>query len=335
MVMEHGGTERRARAGTITKVFDGAGGARDVGAESFAAFRAAPGSQAFAWLHLMRDHPDAAERLAEIGLDEFVVGALTAEETRPRCSVHGDGVLLNLRGVNPHPAAEPGDMISIRLWVEAQRIVGVSVRAQSALEDMLAAMDRGHAPRSPGEFVANLALRLADRAEPEVTDLTDMIDDIEETLLAEEDAAPRAELAQARRVAILLRRYLVPQKDALLALELEELSWLGERDRAHLREAADRVVRLGEELDAIRDRAQIVHEQLIDQRAESLNRRMLLLTVVAAIFLPLSLLTGLLGMNVGGIPGAQDPRGFVAVCVLLVALGCAVFLVFRKTGMFR
>ncbi|WP_353474563.1 zinc transporter ZntB [Salipiger sp. H15] len=319
----------------VTMIFDGSGGARIVGAAGFDAFRPAPGAPGFAWQHLMRDHPDAAPRLATIGLDEFVIDALMAEETRPRCTVHGDGVLLNLRGVNPHPLAEPGDMISIRLWVEAHRIVGVSVRALDALEDMVGAMARGHGPRSPGDFVAKLALRLADRAEPEVAELTDMIDGLEERLLEDEDGTPRAELAGVRRAAILLRRYLVPQKDALLALEIEELSWLSERDRAHLREAADRVVRLGEELDAIRDRAQIVHEQLIDQRAESLNRRMLLLTVVAAIFLPLSLLTGLLGINVGGIPGAQNSWAFLIVCVVLVAVGSSVFFYFRKTGMFR
>ncbi|MBE9638782.1 zinc transporter ZntB [Salipiger mangrovisoli] len=338
MSLEQGKTPRdnvEFPKGAVTMVFDGNGGARMVDADSFAGFRAAHGSPAFAWQHLMRGHPDAAGHLAAIGLDEFVTDALTAEETRPRCTVHEDGVLLNLRGVNPHPAAEPGDMISIRLWVEAHRIVGVSVRALDALEGMVSAMLRGHGPRSPGDFVAKLALRLADRAEPEVAELTERIDSLEERLLGEDDGEARAELASVRRAAILLRRYLVPQKDALLALEIEELSWLGERDRAHLREAADRVVRLGEELDAIRDRAQLVHEQLLDQRAESLNRRMLLLTVVAAIFLPLSLLTGLLGINVGGIPGAQSSWGFLVVCLVIIALGSAVFLYFRKTGMFR
>lgn len=93
--------------------------------------------------------------------------------------------------------------------------------------------------------------------------------------------------------------------------------------------------RFGEELDAIRDRAQIVHDQIMDNRAEAMNQRMLLLSIVSAIFLPLGLLTGLLGINVGGMPGVDDPRAFWAVCLALVVLGAGLVWMFRKLGLFR
>jgi zinc transporter len=60
-----------------------------------------------------------------------------------------------------------------------------------------------------------------------------------------------------------------------------------------------------------------VHDQLVERRAEDMNRSMLILAVVAAIFLPLGLLTGLLGINVGGIPGTETSWAFWAVCGLL------------------
>lgn len=321
--------------GAIAIRFDGRGGARRIEPQEFANLKAEDGANWFGWQHLRRDLPETLELLKANDLDGFVVDALLADETRPRCTVHGDGVLLNLRGVNLLPSAEPGDMISVRFWLERHRVIGISVRPLDAISDLLASINRGWAPLSPGEFIGRLALRLADRAEPAVADLNELIDEIEERLLREETDIPRGRLAEVRRASIMLRRYLVPQRDALTTLEIEELPWLSERDRAHLREASDRVVRFGEELDAIRDRAQIVHDQLLDQRAESLNRRMLLLTTVAAIFLPLSLVTSLLGVNVGGIPGAQDPWAFAIVCAMLIGVGVAAYVVFRVLGMFR
>ena len=226
-------------------------------------------------------------------------------------------------------------MVSIRLWITGSRVIGISVRPLVALSDMTMAIRRGYAPSTTGEFVARLALRLADRAEPAVGDLNDQIDALEEMVLEPEANVSRAQLSTIRRQSIMLRRYLVPQRDALTTLEIEDLDWLRERDRAHLREAADRVYRLGEELDAIRDRAQVVHDEILDQRAERMNRRMLVLSVVAVVFLPLSLLTGLLGINVGGIPGKDSPWAFAIVCLVLAALGAACYWVLRRLGMFR
>ena len=318
----------------IAYILDGRGGARESAADEIALPPAEDGP-GFAWLHLRRDYERTADLLKAAGVDDFVVEALTAEETRPRCAVHENGVLENLRGVNTHEGAEPEDMVSIRLWITGSRVIGISVRPLVALSDMTMAIRRGYAPSTTGEFVARLALRLADRAEPAVGDLNDQIDALEEMVLEPEANVSRAQLSTIRRQSIMLRRYLVPQRDALTTLEIEDLDWLRERDRAHLREAADRVYRLGEELDAIRDRAQVVHDEILDQRAERMNRRMLVLSVVAVVFLPLSLLTGLLGINVGGIPGKDSPWAFAIVCLVLAALGAACYWVLRRLGMFR
>lgn len=277
------------------------------------------------WVHAKWEDPAAATWLQhQAALSPDVIDALTAPETRPRCTVvstsRGDGVLINLRGVNLHEGAEPEDMISVRIWLESGRIVSTWRRPLSGIRDMLDGIERGQGPVSPGDFVAKLALRLADRAEPIVADLNEAIDGMEEEILAPDDpTGMRAKLADVRRTAIMLRRYMFPQRDALSTLAIEDLDWLTERDRSKLREATDRITRLAEELDAIRERAALVQDQLVERRAEVMNRSMLILAVVAAIFLPLGLITGLLGINVGGIPGAETSWAFWAVCGLLLA----------------
>lgn len=315
----------------LSFAFDGQGGAQAL--DNCAQATAPAGG--FVWTHVRRDAGQAQGIFDAVGLDDFVIAGLTAEDTRPRCTVHGNGVLLTLRGVNLNPGAAPEDMVSVRLWVDAQRVVGVWLRPLMAVVDLVGAIERGQAPLSPGDFVAKLALRLADKAEPAIAALGDVVDEMEEQSLDPQAHLPRQTLSSIRRKAIMLRRYLVPQRDALTSLEIEDLEWLEDRDRARLREAAERVFRLGEELDAIRDRCQILHDQLADQRAEVMNQQMLVLSVVAAVFLPLGLLTGLLGMNVGGIPGVDNPWAFWVTCGLMAAIGVVLFVLFRRIGYIR
>jgi zinc transporter len=319
----------------LTFALDGQGGAVPLAADAFAGHIKPDHAAGFVWQHLQRGHPDTPQLLAACGLDSFVIDALTADETRPRCTVHGQGILLNLRGVNLNPGAEPEDMISVRFWLEEHRVIGVWVRPLQATGDLIAAITRGEGPVSPGDFVAKLALRLADRAEPSVAALNEQIDDLEDGVWGAESGNQRSRLSNLRRSAIELRRYFLPQRDALTTLEIEDARWLTQPDRARLREASERVNRFGEELDAIRDRAQIVHDQIMDQRAEGMNQRMLVLSVIAAIFLPLGLLTGLLGINVGGVPGTDNPNAFIIVCVLLLIVGIGLAVWFRRIGMLK
>ena len=320
-IAEHTHPELPELPDALAFALDGNGRAAALELEIATARDAAGDRPGFIWIHLRRDDPRTRDTLDACGLDRFVSEALTTDETRPRCTVIGDGVLLNLRGVNLNPGAEPEDMISVRFWVEERRVIGVWLRPLMAVRDVLDAIGRNRSPVSPGDLIAKLALRLADRAEPTVAALSERIDRLEEAVDDQAGTATRAQLAEIRRAAISLRRFMFPQRDALTTLQIEDVNWLDDRDRARIREAAERVTRLAEDLDALRDRAQVVQDQIMDRRAETMNRHMLILSVVAAIFLPLGLLTGLLGINVGGIPGAEYPWAFLIVCGLLVAIG--------------
>jgi zinc transporter len=326
-------TKINVSAETLAYAFDGCSGAQVISLER-SLLDTKGGKAAFTWTHLNRAAPETSQWLIDSGLDGFVIDALTAEETRPRCTVHGAGVLLNLRGVNLDSDETSQELVSIRFWIEEKRIISVFIRPSIAIHDLCHAIERNEAPNTVGDLVAKVALRLADRAEPIVAALNEKIDGLEETLLDEKSTVPRSQLAPIRQTAIALRRYLVPQKDALTTLEIEDLKWLGDRDRSHIREAAERTTRLGEELDAIRDRAQVIHDEILDRRAEAMNRQMLILSVVAALFLPLGLLTGLLGVNVGGIPGADNPWAFEILCVVLVVIGAVQIWLFKRIGLF-
>ena len=302
---------------------DGAAAAGEKGA-------AGAEGRGFVWVNLNFTSAAGLAWLDGATLDPIAREALVAAETRPRCTVLDEMALINLRGVNLNPGEEPEDMVSLRLCVSEGRVISAQRRPLKALDDVMAGLRAGHGPAGPGELVARLALRLADRAEPVVATLNERLDEMEDRVSDEAGADLRRELADVRRVSSVLRRFMFPQRDALSTLEIEDFAWLSQRDRSRLREATERVTRLTEELEAIRDRAQVVRDQIVDIRAEAMNRQMLVLSVVAAIFLPLGLVTGLLGINVGGIPGQEVPWAFWAVCALLLVICACLIWLFRR-----
>ena len=277
----------------------------------------------FAWVHLDGNAAETAEWLQTDGhLPPTVAYALTATETRPRCEPIDKGALVNLRG--PTEGEAEGDrLVSIRVWVEQGRAITVSFRPLAGLGDLRGVMEQGNI-KDPGDLISQLAVGITKRLDPVIADLGDLIDDCETELEPETAYETRRRIAEARAEAIIYRRFVVPQREALGKLAGLDVGWLEADDRLHLRETADRFARMGEELESVRERAALIHEQLTDIRSEQIERRSLLIAVVALVFLPLTFVTGLLGMNVEGIPGAHSPWAFAAVCGLCVLLAAAI-----------
>ena len=103
---------------------------------------------------------------------------------------------------------------------------------------------------------------------------------------------------------------------------------LSDAQAFELREQTDRTTRYVEDLDLTRERAMLLQEELRSRIAEQQNQRMYVLSLVTAIFLPLSFLTGVFGMNVMGLPGVENPWGFVWVAgsMLILALVAALWM---------
>ncbi len=273
------------------------------------------------WIHL-----DGTNRNTEAwfrqysGLNTFHIDGILASETRPRCTGYEDGILLNLRGVNLNPGADPEDLVSIRIWIEENRIITTRFRKLMAIEDIRAQLEAGKGPLSTAHLVARLAARLTERMGPVIEDISDQVSQLEETLLGDvaENQQPmrslRHKLVDFRRITISLRRYISPQRDALNRLTQIEEPWLNEMVRGRLRETLDQVIRITEDLDEIRERSLVVQDELMTRISQRMEKTMYILTMVATIMLPLGLLTGLLGINVGGIPGAEVKWAFWAVC---------------------
>ncbi len=309
---------------------DGEGGGRQQGRHA----EGNEGAPGFDWFHLRSDEPASISWMQEMNLDPHVIEALSAEETRPRMAQLADGILVNLRGVNRNPGADPEDMIAIRLWFNRDMIVTARRRDRRLLsvEDVRALIDRGRGPRTTGEFVASLLEHLAAR-------IGDVVDDIDEALstieshLGDDSLRPAVhDLLDARRQIAAIRRYLAPQREALSELVRSRTDLLSAENIIDLQNQTDRIMLFVEDLDLARERTLMLQGDLQNRLAEQQNARMYLLSIVAAIFLPLSFLTGVFGMNVAGLPGMEDPNAFgiLALAMLVLTLALVGFMRWKK-----
>jgi zinc transporter len=309
------------------KILDGQGGARDISAAELAEWQPEHG---LLWLHFDYSKPGTLAWLeAHSGLDEIAIAALVAEDTRPRATSHAGGLLMALRGVNLNPEANPEDMVSIRLCVSEHRILSSRKRTILSVDDIVRALSEGEGPATSAEFVAILCDRLVRRMAGPIDNAEDKVDELEENLLSSARGKLRSELGQVRRQSIALRRYLAPQREALSWVQSERLAWFGDAQRLQVREASDRLAQYIETLDSIRERAAVSQEELVNQISEESNSRMYVLSIVSAIFLPLGFATGLLGINVGGIPGADNGNAFAIFIGILLAISGALLVFFR------
>jgi len=319
--------------GLITAhLLDGQGGSRVVGWDDIHSWESGGREQPI-WIHLDRNFSETSDWIRDdSGIDPIIAEALVAPETRPRAVTRPDGILTILRGVNLNPGAVPEDMVGLRIWIERNRIITVRFRRLQAIQDIRDELGQGHGPESPGQFLATVAERLADRMEPIINGLAEDLDALESAVEGSSDDTPRRTLRTLRHRAIALRRYLAPQRDALIRLFMDNTELLSPADKMAMHEVGDRMIRYVEELEEAREHALVLQDELVTKLSERMNKTMYLLTIVAAIMLPLSFVTGLLGINVGGIPLAESEHGFEIVCALMLGIGVAEYWLFRKLG---
>lgn len=281
------------------------------------------GKAELVWLLLDGREPGVEAWIeAQADIPHIARSALLASETRPRSDLMGQGALINLRGLGKTPDDDPDALVSLRFWAETGRVILVTMRSPTALDGVIAQFLSGKL-HDPGDILSMFADAITDSLDPDVAGLGDALDDCELKVEVANIHPTRREVTRIRARAIAYRRFVAPQRQALGQLAAAPVDWLDEDDRLHLREAADRAARMAEELESVRERAALMHEELTDRRSEQMDARALLISIVALVFLPLTFITGLLGMNVKGIPFADEQWAFwgvTGICLFLALL---------------
>lgn len=311
---------------------DGSGGAKVLEASDLPVTLPQEGSR---WIHVDRSDDMAQEWFASLpDVPYSLVEALFADETRPRLVKMGTGILLTLRGVNLNPGSDPSDMVSLRLWVTPHFIISVRKRRLLSVQDVIENLENNEGPVSTADLVSTLTHTLISRMASVIDGLEDELDDLEENMSQRIEADQRGELVQRRLESIRLRRFLVPQKEAIHKLIVEFQTWMTRDQLVQVQEAANELTRYVEALDSLRERCILMQEEFVNAQSEKMNARMYVLSILSGIFMPLGFLTGLFGINIGGMPGTNNSAAFWIFCGALALLGTTQFLVMRRSRWF-
>ncbi|WP_226782845.1 CorA family divalent cation transporter [Oceaniglobus trochenteri] len=292
-----------------------------------------PAGQPPRWLHMCIRHKATATFLMDVAaLDDLVVDAMTAEDTRSRVRILDGGIMVLLKAMHLTDKAAPEDMVSLRIWIDDNRIITTRELDVDPIHEMRDRIRKGAGPRTPGAFLADIMDLHFDIVEPTVEALEDQVGLAEQHVTSSEmDRVCNGLTGMQQRAAGFLR-HLRPQRIVLEDLLKSETGLLSPRDRDRIGENLDQLLRLLETLQDVRERLVILNEQINRLRDIQLNRTSYIFTVAATIFLPLGFLTGMFGVNLKGIPIEGHPAGFAILavfCVVLV-LGLVGFFRWRK-----
>ena len=312
------------------RVLDGKGGGRPIGWDEAREWQPG-GPDEVLWVHLCRNRPGVQEWLeGSLSVPEPTAELLVSDSTRPRAFSEGGTLVSTLRGINFNPGAEPEDMISMQLWCDGRRLVTLRRHPLQTPRDVLALIDRGIGPPDAGATITLLAEFMIARMNQSIVDMNDVIDALEEEDPEKDPEGMLGRIAAIRRNCLGLKRHMSPQHEALERISRDAPAWFEDHDRREIAESIDRLRRYLDDIDISKESAVVLMDELRARALASNEKATYVLTIVAGIFLPLGFLTGLFGINVGGMPWTDTVDGFWLVTAVCLAIFVGLVGLFKK-----
>ncbi|WP_454752702.1 transporter [Cupriavidus necator] len=273
----------------------------------------------FMWLHFNLSH-SACERWmkGQLPLPDEYFEALRQGSRSTRIERQDAALLAVVNDVIYNFGVTSTDIST--LWAHADHRLLVTARARPlrSVDRLRAAVRRGEVFRSPLDLVVHLLRDQADVLVQIVRETGASVDQIEGQLLSQRLQGNRADLGAMRRGLVRLQRLLAPEPGALFRLLNRPPAWLQETDLQELRESTEEFSLVLNDLAALVERIKLLQEEIAAKLNEQTNRTLFTLTLVTVLALPINIVAGFFGMNVGGVPLADHPHGFW-VLVALVA----------------
>ena len=285
------------------------------------------------WIHIDGENTAHTDWLRQkSGLDEIVIDNLLDEDPQPRYFTLPQGIFVVLRGVNLNRHADFEYMIALLIWIDRRRMISVSHQKLPSVEKVGELLEKGKGPSTPMNVFIRIAEVMNDGISSVVSHIEDELDDIEEAVIDADrpnSNVMRSQISEIRHRILGLRRYLGPQKDVFVALKALDNDALSKKDRIVIPEISRDLSKSVEDLDSARDHITVSQEELDSRISLQISQTMYLLSVITIVFAPLTLFTGLLGSNIGGIPWNEHPFGFWYVSFILLGIGILMVLILK------
>ncbi|WP_213877779.1 transporter [Pseudomonas sp. dw_358] len=272
----------------------------------------------FLWIHLNLAHAGCERWMhTHLGLPDDFYEALHEGSRSTRIEQVDDALLAVVNDVVFSFGMASSDVST--LWLCATERVLVSARLQPlhSVDKLRLSVRRGEAFETPMALLVHLFRDQAEVLEQIVRKTTISVDGIEDQLLSQR-LNNRADLGNMRRVLVRLQRLLALEPGSLLRLLNRPPRWLRDDDVQALRQATEEFALVINDINALGERIKLLQEEIAATLNEQSNRTLFTLTVVTVLALPINIIAGFFGMNVGGVPLSADPHGFWILVALVV-----------------
>ncbi|TAH10122.1 MAG: magnesium transporter CorA [Curvibacter sp.] len=278
-----------------------------------------PEAGGFVWLHFNLSHTSSAKWLQDnLALSDSFHESLTDGSRSTRVELDDDTLVAVVNDVNYDFAFEPSDISTLWLSVGPRLVVSARLQPLRSIDRLRDAVRRGEKLLSPVALLVHLMHEQGDVLVNIVRNTTARVDTIEDKLLAGRLETKRADLGALRRLLVRLQRLLAPEPAALFRLLRKPPAWIVEEDLSALHQSTEEFNVALSDMAALQERIKLLQEEIAGRVAEANNRSLFVLTIVTVLALPINIIAGMLGMNVGGVPLANHPQGFWWVVALIV-----------------
>lgn len=275
---------------------------------------------AFAWLHFNLANAATERWLREhLGEVDAFFDALHEGSRSTRIEYAHDALIAVVNDVLYEFDFEPSQLATLWLYLDERTVISARLQPLRTIDRLREAVRQGETFDSTVAMLTHLLRDQADVLVQIVRTATDQVDDVEDTMLAERGQRSRARLGSLRRVLVRLRRLLAPEPGALFRLLNQPPRWIAPGDLQDLRHSTEEFSAVLADMSALQERIKLLQEEVAARVTEETNRSVFVLTMVTVLALPINMIAGLLGMNVGGIPLADHPEGFWIVVAIIAS----------------
>lgn len=295
------------------------GPAREVTADGIVAALAQPDQ--VTWLHFNLSDARARRWLLDAAFVPTALREVLQEhDENRRVEATDGGLLLVISDFTYEDESDPSEVAALWCYAGPRLLITARLHAIKSADELRLRMRSGSSAASGIELAAQLLDIRTARIKQLAGKMTGQLDDIEDEILAGNIEQQREQLGRSRRLCARLRRQFAPERADIGRVLHRSAHPLPDAERGVLESSVEGLAFAIEEIAEIYERAKLLQEELASRLAENTGRNLYVLSLLTAVLLPMTLVTGVFGMNVAHLPGANS---FWLVMLLILASGGA------------
>jgi magnesium transporter len=293
-----------------------------------------PGSGVWVWVDLDQPSSEEARVLSTVfRFHELAIEDALSAVHHPKIESYGDYLYLILHGMDFSAAKHRFQTRDIDFFLGAQYLVTVHPGVSRSIGKVSQACSRDTRVlgEGPGILMYRIVDTMVDNYRPEVDKLSARLDKIETEVFENPKPDLVRRILNFKKDVASLRQVVLPQRDAVGRLARREFPLVNEQLAYRFRDVHDHLVRLADEAMFFQDRIASILDAHLSAVSNQLNAVMKVLTIIATLFMPLTVLTGMYGMNVTlpHLPGG-DRAQFWWICGMMFTMSAAMLGFFRR-----